>query len=238
MCESFHGAICALSLKISVAEEFLSSEFLLQGLRYIFNSFFALCPQNKSILLAELYPRGVKEKQYYSFLESWLQIYRGEKTLKFWLPNLKPPEWSRLRALNLSCLEFSCRTLLVVPCWNTSSLITQLGISWFLCVLGINLSLAIQKALLELTYTVKDRLQKQIPGRNISFSIFLLPYSMQLYYASSDFFRNLAGIQDIEKLEKKASLGLNHGSALYKQGTLGRFVFFGSCFVFLTLFKR
>lgn len=49
---------------------------------------------------------------------------------------------------------------------------------------------------------------------------------MQLYYASSDFFRNLAGIQDIEKLEKKASLGLNHGSALYKQGTLGRFGFF------------
>ena len=91
--------------------------------------------------------------------------------------------------------------------WNTSSLTTQLGISRFLCVLGIILSLAIQKALLELTYTVKDRLKKQIPDKNISFYIFLLPYPMQLYYASSDFFRNLAGIQDIEKLEKKEDGG-------------------------------
>ena len=72
---------------------------------------------------------------------------------------------------------------------------------------------------------MKDRLQKQIPDKNISLYIFLLPYPMQLYYASFDFFRNLAGIQDIEKLEKKAGLGFNHGSALYKQGTLGTFVF-------------
>lgn len=57
----------------------------------------------------ELYPRGVKEKLY-SFLETWPQIYKGEKTLKFWLLNSEVPEWSRLRAGDLPWLESSCRT--------------------------------------------------------------------------------------------------------------------------------
>lgn len=112
--------------------------------------------------------------------------------------------------LDLSWLEFSCRSL------NTGSLSTQLCISRFLCVLGIILSLAIQKALPELTYILKDRLQKQTHDKNISVHIFLLPYCMRLYDTSSGFFRNLARIQDTEMSSEK---GLNRGSTLYRQVT-------------------
>ena len=50
---------------------------------------------------------------------------------------------------------------------------------------------------------MKDRLQKLIPDKNISFCIFLLPSSMQLCYASSDLFRILAGIQNIEEARER-----------------------------------
>lgn len=49
---------------------------------------------------------------------------------------------------------------------------------------------------------MKDRLQKQIPVKNTSFYIFLLPYSMQLFDASSGFFRNLSGIQGVVRESK------------------------------------
>lgn len=107
----------------------------------------------------ELYPRGKKEKPYYSSWETWPQMYKGKRTLKFCLLNSKLPEWSPLRAQTI-WLEFSCRILLVLRCLDTSSLITRLCISQFLCVFGIILSLAIQKALPELTYIVKDRLHR------------------------------------------------------------------------------
>lgn len=112
--------MCAVSerrgrtaIKVLVMEEFLSSKFLLlQGLRY--NIQLILCSlsakQKHPFGSVELDPRGVKEKQHYSFPETWPQIYRGKKTLRFWLPNLKPPEWSQPRALDLSWLEYSCRT--------------------------------------------------------------------------------------------------------------------------------
>lgn len=90
------------ALKISGAEKFLVSEFLLQSWKYIFNFSFVLCLQNKSILLAvwgfipEVNKR--KEKKCYSFWKAWPQVYRGKKTLKFWLLNSKLPERSQLRA--------------------------------------------------------------------------------------------------------------------------------------------
>ena len=210
VCESFHGAVHLLFIKVLVVEEFLSSEFLLlQGLRYNIQLILCSLPakQKHHFGSVEFDPRGVKEKRHYSFLETWPQIYRRKKTLRFWLPNLKPPEWSLPRALDLSWLEYSCRTFWSYLAQTQAAWSLGLGVHWFSCVFGILLSLAIQKALLELPYIVKDRLQKLIPDKNISFYIFLLPSSMQLCYASSDFFRILAGIQNIEESWEREEAG-------------------------------
>ena len=101
------------AIKALIVEEFLSSEsLLLQGLRYNIQLILCSLPakQKHPFGSVELDPRDVKEKQHYSFPETWPQIYRGKKTLRFWLPNLEPPEWSQPRALDLSWLEYSCRT--------------------------------------------------------------------------------------------------------------------------------
>lgn len=95
VCE--RGRLCPL-LKVTGAEKFLISEgLLLQRLKYIFNFSFGSVHTKQKHRSVERYPRG-EEKKYYSFWETWSQVYRGKKTLKFWLLNSKRPEWSQLRA--------------------------------------------------------------------------------------------------------------------------------------------